>query len=331
MRNIIVLSLIVLTGCGSIPTDGSPPWSSANRYNIEMINDCNTAGNSINNPSIGLSGCAFTSGQVAGNLRLPSLWTGRITGTSYSCKNIAVDANSTNDNVFQIADLYTATNKQSCSFEFDRSVKDGNFTSDAIMKGRFFIKIIPDSPYYSKLKFSIADEVFTGVGWYQKKTDTPEFSGNAPVLKVYPTGNKGLIKISCDGTLLQSVPFTAKPVDVTIDSNESCDLEIVVDNYDVSKVDLGTFIQEVNLRTLDITTPVVTRKSKKITFTFNDKDITGKTKVVYGVRIDGTKCIEKSACTVADVKDVYIVKGYTLSLRSFWGIWRTSTGKWSIK
>jgi hypothetical protein len=325
MKKMILLLSFLIFACGTIPTDPSPAWSLNNRYSVEMQNDCNTV-----NHSVGLSGCAFTDAQLGGNIILPVLWGGRISGVSYNCKNVAFSANNTDDNVLQIADLYTAANKQSCSFQFTRTVTEKQFTADNTMIGRFFIKIIPANAYYSKLKFSIGNDNFTGVGWYQKKTDVVGFSANSPTLTFNPTGNSGKLIIACGANIISQTTYTSKPFNVTLDTNESCDLEISAINADSPKIDLGTFIQEVNLKTIDITPPSVSIKSKKITFTFNDKDLSGKKPVVYLVKVDGVTCVKKNACTVAHTKDTYVVKGWTLGLRQFFGKYRVSTSKFEV-
>jgi hypothetical protein len=44
---------VLTAGCDEIPVDPTPVWSLANRYALEMANDCNSS-----NHSLGISGCA---------------------------------------------------------------------------------------------------------------------------------------------------------------------------------------------------------------------------------------------------------------------------------
>jgi len=335
MKKIIPFFLLMVS-CGTAPTDGSPSYDTANRFSVEMKNDCNTAKHSV-----GISGCAFKISEIGGNLTLPSLWSGNIGFTSYNCKNISAVATNNSDNIFQIKDMYNAGNQQSCSFGITRTIRDGKFISDDTMIGRFFIKILPDISAYAPLNFSIGNDTFNGVGWYQKKTD-----GADAVLQIKPTTPKGKFTVACgevqseissslEPKIIYRTDYTSTPFLVKLESNIICDYEMVAVNEipgdDGIIIESATYIHEVQQYTKDITVPVVAIKSNQIGFTFNDQDVSGNKPVVYAVQIDNTKFLGTNTGKVPNIKDKYIVKGITPALRYFYGEYTVSTKSWLVQ
>jgi len=316
MKNLIVF-FFLLVSCGSLATDGTPPWDLAGRFAIPMSVDCNIA-----KKNLGLSGCSFRQNQLGGNLTLPSLWSGDITFTSYNCKNLTVTANSSNDNVIQIRDLYTAPNNYSCSFQITRTIKEKDFVADNTMIGRFFIKIIPNDPFYSKLKFSLLDNEFDGVGWFQSK-------GQPINLTIKTMSDKGVLYVTCGNREVLRQNYSSTKFDISLPI-QKCDYEINAVNYESGIKELATFMLEIPKVTLDVTPPVVSSKSGKITFTFNEKDSSNKKPVVMGVIIDKTKCIKTNSCSVKYNKQFFTVMGMTPSLRLFYGVYNDYSKKWEV-
>lgn len=333
MKNLFLVLTLLLTGCGSsLSVDGSPAWDLAGRYGIEMVNDCNTT-----KLSIGLGGCAFKESELGGNLRLPSLWTGSLSFVAYGCKNFTQAATSTADNVIQIRDMYTATDHKNCVFDIERSVREGTIISDRSLLGRFGIKIISNNAYAMKLKFAANNEMFDGIGWYQRRTTQPNTlrsnitSMTDAILTIYPTGQKGLFTAKCGTDTVLNQQYTSSPFTVNLDSMVNCDYEIGVTNGDNRNIEEAMYMHMVSKYTDDVSVPAVSIKSKKITFTFNDKDATGKKPVVVGVQIDTTKCFKTNKCTVLNTKPSYLVKGVTPGIRLFWGTYTVATNKWELK
>lgn len=318
-----------LAGCGTIPTDPTPPWADSNRFGMLIENDCNTV-----TKSVGLSGCAFNAEEINSNVFFPVLWSGNITMTSQNCKNVTMLAGNQFPNVLQIVDLYTNPSWQNCGFEITRTIRDGKFTADKTMIGRFFVKIMPKNSNVKKMKFAIGKDTFSGVGWHQKKTDKLDvlFTRSAiPVnVTVYPYGTRGIFRASCDGENFLQVDYDKGPFTFAFDRDENCDLEMTTRSADSPFVSTGTLLWEVQTMTVDLTPPSVAIKRSKITFTFNDKDASGKTPVVYGVWVDGTPCKQTNKCTVTNQKNRYFVQGFTLSARPFYGYYSVNTKTWEI-
>lgn len=324
-KRILGISLL-LCGCAAA-SDNTPPWSSANRYSVEMINDCN-----LTTHSIGISGCAFYSDNVYGNVTFPALFSGDLYLTSQFCKNVSTIANKINDNVLQLVDIYTNPNKFSCSFEITRTLRYGNQAADGTMRGRFFIRIINKAnPYYTKMRFSYGKEQFSGVGWTQVKTSVPEAASD-PILTVFPTGTRGVFTASCNDEIRVSQNYATKPFDVALPAEPGCDYELAAVNSDTTKIDVATFIIEVQKRTIDLTVPKVTIKSGKISFEFLDRDASGKKYVVVGVKIDNNNACENSnKCSTYHNKNTYTVKALTMLPRQFWGKYNAATKTWELK
>jgi hypothetical protein len=332
MNRVLVLPALLLTGCGTTAAcssnavkDTSPSWRLANRLTGELNVDCNTT---QANKSVGITGCAFVKGAVGGNLIIPPLYTGRVTGVSYNCKNFTVQTDQYNANYLQMADLYTATNAQSCSFTLGRTLIYSGKTADDTMMSRVFIKIIPDDKYYSKMNFTVNKVNFQGVGWYQSKTSLVEV-GNDPILTIYPTGTKGVFKVTCGDKIILSQVYTTSPFTVEFpETMRTCDYELSATNGDSSKIDLGTFVYNVAYSTIDISNPVVTIKRSNITFNFKDK--LGGGYVVAGIKADATLCENTNSCTIPHNKDLYYIRALTMSARFYFASYRVSTGKFEV-
>lgn len=316
---------LTFSACGSLPVDNTPPFDSANRFAMLIRNDCNTT-----RESVGLAGCAFTEDQLSGNMILPVLWTGNIAATSQYCRNLAFPTNNISANILQLIDMYTSTQKQNCSFELTRTITDGDFTADRTMKGRFFIKVIPRNIYYHKMKFAIGKDSFSGVGWYQKKTDRLSLTGSDATLTIYPSGTRGVFSASCDGETIFEYEYKTSPFTVNLQSEISCDYELSARSMDSNNVDVATLMHEVQLHTIDLTAPTVAIKKNKISFTFQDKDASGKNPVVYGLWVEQTPCKKTNSCSITHSKTRYFVQGFTLSARAFYGYYSTETKKWEI-
>lgn len=311
--------------CGAtLPVDPTPPWSESNRYGMLLENDCNTV-----KKSIGLSGCAFPRGQINSNLFLPVLWTGNVVLTAQNCKNMTLPTDNSTRNIIQLVDLYTNPSGQSCGFEIVRTITDGDFQADKTMLGRFFIKIMPPGEYSKKMQFTIGKDSFQGVGWYQKKSDALGLLPIATQINIYPSGTKGTFRASCDGTPLAEIQYTTRPFVFSFERDESCDLEMSARSSDANEIDYGTLLWEVSTRTIDLTPPAVAIKKGKITFSFNDKDASGKEPVVFGLWVDNIPCKKTNKCTVTNNKNSYFVQGFTLSARPFYGTYSIATKSWS--
>ena len=324
MKILLVCFPFILScvSCGDkIPVDGGNPWDSNNRLAVEQINDCNTVTHSV-----GLSGCAVKEGQVNGNLTLPHLWTGDVFFESYNCDNFTLAANSTTDNVLKLNKLYTAQDKMSCSFKIVRTIREGTFTSDRTMLGRFMIKIIPTNKYWTALNFAVNAKVFKGVGWFQRdalKADA--------VLTITPKAKEGMLTITCGDIIVKQEEFKTTPIKVALDSFISCDYEMQVASYTSPDVEIASYMHEVNSHTVSITPPIMWTKKTNIYATFNDLDIKGKDPVVYAAQIDNTKCLQTNQCRVPNNKTSYVVKGLTSNLSFFYGVYDTKTKAWEIE
>ena len=332
MNKLLISFTLALTGCGttacsssSVVKDTTPSWRLANRLTGELQVDCNTP---QANKSVGITGCAFYRSEIGGNLMLPPLFDGKVTGVSYNCKNFTVQTDKYNTNYLQMTDLYTATNSQSCSFTLGRTLVYNGKTADDTLMSRAFIKIISDNKIYTKMNFMVNKVNFQGVGWYQNKTSLVE-AGNDPILTIYPTGTKGVFKVTCGDKIILSQVYTTNPFTVEFpETLKTCDMEMSATNGDSSKIDLGTYVHNVAYSTVDISNPVVTIKRNKITFNFTDK--LGGGYVVAGVKADATLCESTNYCTIPHNKDLYYVRALTMSARFFFGSYRVSTGKWEI-
>lgn len=328
----LLFLVLFLTGCGTTAAcssnavrDTSPSWRLAGRMTSQLGVDCNTPSA---NKSIGITGCAFVDGQVAGNLIMEPLYTGNLTGVSYNCKNFTAQADAINTNYFQWASLYTATNGQSCSWTITRTITEGNNTADDSMISRVFLKIIPKNPYYTKMNFSVGKINFSGVGWAQVKTSIQEVN-NAPILTVTASGTKGTFRAYCGEELIISQPYTTKTFDVQIpETLKTCDVELSATNSDSSKIDLGSFVYNIAYSTIDLSAPIVTISKSKITFNFTDKVNGGY--AVFGVKVNSTLCKAAHSCTAPLNVDLYQVKALTMGARLFVGNFRRSTNTWEI-
>jgi hypothetical protein len=310
------------TSCGTIPKDGTPPWDSANRFAVEMQNDCNSI-----TSSIGLSGCAFYPDRIYGNLRLPALLPGSVYLTSSMCQNVASTTTLDSDNIFWLQDLYTNRYKTNCSFEITRKVKLQDIQSDRTLRGRFFIKIL-DNPYYTRMKMAIENKSFLGVSWFQRKTNTPELESMSPIVVIYPSGTRGTFKVTCNDKLIENRTYTNGYFEWAPPEG-SCDYELSAINSDSKFIDVGTLMLEEQYLTLDITTPRVTVTSKEITFSFLDLDASGRKYVVAGVRVDSTNC-PGSSCLVLNNKTTYSVRAITAAGRFFSGKYNILSKRWEI-
>lgn len=327
MKKICFL-ILMLIACDTIGIDGTPPWDVADRLGLEMVNDCN-----LTKHSIGLSGCSFHINDIGGNLTLPSLWSGTIGLTSYSCKSITAIANSSADNIFAVKDLYTA-NGHSCSFELTRNLREGDLVSDNTLKGRFFIKILPVKGY-SNLRFNVGQNSFNGVGWYQRKYQTED-----AVLVIKPRSSSGMFTITCsknneDPAIVYRNEYTTSPFEVKLDSIDSCDYEMVAVNYESTgednEVESATYVHHVvENYTRDISIPYVTVRNNKVSFTFTDKDVDGRLPIIAGVQVNNTKFIKAHIGTMP-ISQSFIVKAITPSLRFFYGKYDYMNHKWYVE
>ncbi len=313
---VILTFVMLLLGCRyTVPVDGTPAWDKNNRYGQELINDCNTTTHSI-----GITGCAFYDGAVGGNITFPSFYNGDLSLVSYNCSNIKVQATRDADNIFQVKDLYNATNSQSCSFKTTRTVKEGDVIFDRTIMGRIFIKILPANYLYQKLKFQIGNNTFSGIGWHAKKTNGLWFTNN-PEITAYPSGKEGTLKVYCGEELIKELPYKSSPFKFIIEDNVSCDYELFLKNTDSQKVDLATLVQEVQGNTLDIAEPTVWISSRNhFKVQFNDSSI-------VGVQIEDTKCIPANDCKVDNLLTSYIIKAASSNGRIFWGKYDTTQSK----
>lgn len=312
-------------GCDELPLDPTPVWSLSNRFALEMTNDCNTA-----NHSLGLSGCAVVAKKITGNVTFPAFYTGNISMVSSNCKNVQTPALIKQDNVVQLNDIYTANNGLSCSFTINRYIKYKDVDFDNSILGRFYLKVIPDSPYYSALQFSVGDEKFNGVGWAQTNSGQLEAAGDIQ-LSLNPSSEKGEVSVACGDTIVLQQQYDTRPFTIKLPNNVSCDYELSVSNALSSKINLGTFIHEVQFATVNLTRPIVTSSIEKVVIGFYDKDVTGKKKVVVAVKIDNNApCVESHICSAVNNKDLYTIRAVTPSGRMFYGKFRISTAKWEI-
>jgi hypothetical protein len=318
MKYILIIFILVgFIRCGTVPIDASPDWETANRFGVEVKNDCN-----INQHSIGLGGCAFFENKVYGNLILPSVWNGLLTFKSSYCNSFTLTAN-LNDNIIPLQSIYNNHYKSNCSFQVNRTVKDGKLSSENPMIGRFLIKIIPNNPFFTKLQFAVNETNFDSVGWFQRL-----YGKQDAVLNIRTLGNKGIFTISCNGEKTLEQEYTTNKFSINLDSKINCDYELSATNYDSPYKELGSFIHMVSTYTDDISIPIVSIKSNKITFTFNDKDSSGKKPVVIGVQVENTKCKATNKCTVVHNKSIYFVKAYTPSLRPFYQYYDIASKTW---
>ena len=320
--NLVPIALLV-SACGRLPVDGTPAWDTANRYAVEQVVDCNTTLHSV-----GLSGCAFKEDNVKGSLTLPALWTSALSFTSAQCTNFTLVGDAVNDNVIDLSRVGTSLEKSSCSYSITRSVTEKKMPWDRSAIGRFFLKIVPNSPYYTFLRFTTDDKnMFTGVGWHQRK-----FGKFDPVLKVYPSGKEGMFTMLCGSDIAVRMPYTTSPFEVTLNSEISCDYEMAAVNSDNPYIEFATYMHEVSQYTVDISAPSVTTSSKSITFTFNDKAIDGIAPAVIGVKIDnGAPCTDTNKCKSSLGKPAYTVKAATAGARFFWGTYTVATQTWEVK
>ncbi len=325
----LLMLILLITACSSknIPVDPTPVWSQSNRYAVEMENDCN-----LSTHSVGLSGCLFVVGKVSGNLRFPALYSGNIHMTSTNCKNVATPATTSQDNVLQNVDIYNAPNNLTCSWEIDRVISENGMTMDNPMKGRYMIKIIQSSPYLSALKLSIGRDNFSGVAWYQKKTDSYEDTLTDAVLRISPVSTAGTFRAFCDDKLVLEQDYTTTPFDVALNSDISCDYELSTTSKSFpTRVETAAYLHEVLYRTIDITPPGMSIKKKNITATFTDKAADNRTPVVVGVKLDTNKpCINTASCSAIHNKDLYTIRALTPNGRFFYGKWRVSKSAWEV-
>lgn len=321
---------IVACNPGSLPVDGSMPWDLAGRFGIEMKNDCN-----ISQHGIGLGGCAFRESELSGNLNITSLWNGSLSFVSYNCKNFTLAAASNADNVIQLRDMYTALNHKSCTFDIARSVSDGGITLDRSLLGRFGIKIIRDNEYYAPLKFAVNDEMFNGIGWYQRNMVTPlnvYFTDmRDATLTLYPNSERGSMSIRCGDKQILQQAYESSPIVIELNSSINCDYEIEVTHGDNADIEEAMYMHMVHKNTTNITVPAVRVKRGKIRFTFTDLDASGKDPVVVGVQVNTTKCVNTSECEVANTLPTYTVKAVTTAGRFFWGEYNVANNNWSTK
>jgi hypothetical protein len=234
------------------------------------------------------------------------------------------------DNVVQLNDIYTATNGLSCSFTINRYITYKTVAFDNSIIGRFYLKVIPDSPYYSALQFSIGDDKFNGVGWAQTNSGQLEAAGNIQ-LSLNPSSDKGEVTVACGDNVVLKQAYESRPFTIALPNNVSCDYELSVSNALSSKINLGTFIHELQFATINLTRPIVTYSKKKVVVGFYDWDVTGKKKVVVAVKIDNNApCVETHICSAVNNKDLYTIRAVTPSGRLFYGKYRLSTAKFEV-
>ncbi len=311
--------------CDEIPQDPTPVWSLSNRFALEMANDCNMAKHSL-----GISGCAVVAKKVTGNITFPAFYMGSLSLVSSNCKNIKMPTLIQQDNVVQLNDIYTATNGLSCSFTINRYVNYKDITFDNSILGRFYLKVIPDSPYYSALDFSVGSDNFNGVGWTQTNSGQLEATKDL-VLSLNPSSDKGEVTVACANKVVLKQEYQTRPFTIKLPSNISCDYELSVSNLQSSKINLGTFIHEVQFATINLTQPIITHTNKKVVVAFYDLDVTGKKKIVVAVKIDNNApCVNSHICSAINNKDIYTIRAITPTGRLFYGKFRLSTGRWEL-
>lgn len=320
----ILLVLLTIAGCQTVsPRDDSRVWSKSGRYALEMENDCNTSKHSI-----GLSGCAFFDKEIHGTLVLPKSWAGNISFLSSNCISFYYPALESKQNELSISEMYKAITKNSCEFEIVRTVENA---SNPII-GKFFIKILPSNQYISKLKYSIGDKSFDGVGWGQKL-----YSKQDPVLRIKTSGSSGQLIVMCGERQVSKTSYSSNEFDLKISSDESCNYELFAINDDSKYIELGTYMyQVVKDITLDVSIPIVLIYSDFITFSFKDKDSTGKHFAVNKIIITDIDNNELARCTsneckVKNNKQSYFVKGYTQSLRFFYAEYKAKEKTWVVE
>lgn len=340
---LLISLFIFITNCGSMPIDSTPSWDSSSRFALEMQSDCSSTPHTL-----GLSGCAMRASQLQGNIIFPALYYGQISMISSNCKNYSIAAGAT-DSVVALKDLYNAQNKQSCSWEILRNIQsppqqfpdtinpfgDKTITSDNMLLGRFFLKILPESPYISTLAFSVGDNTYSGIGFFQRLIGKQD-----AILTIQPKSKSGMFSITCGegGTpaVVYHQPYTSSPFTIALNSNINCDYEMMAVNAeptgDGSDFETATYVHHVSTApTVDITVPAVSKSGTNISFSFNDMDASGKNPVVYAVQIGNSTFIETNKGTVINNQGSYIVKGLTPSLRFFYGVYSMATQSWRVE
>jgi hypothetical protein len=151
------------------------------------------------------------------------------------------------------------------------------------------------------------------------------------VLSLNPLSDKGEVTVACDSNVVLKQVWEARPFNITLPNNVSCDYEISASNALTSKIQLATFVHEVQFATVNLTRPIVTHSNKKVVVGFYDLDVTGKKKVVVAVKIDNNSpCIGTHICSAVNNRDIYTIRAVTPSGRLFYGRYRLSTNKFEV-
>lgn len=333
--------LLLLACCCSLPVDDSVSWVNNNRYGLEMKLQCN-------NKTLwkkGIIGCTLNENDNFKNviLTFPKLYEGKIkifyngteAGNTYTIdENEALslslaDIAGLRSKLFGEKDPLLGKNYQ---IEIQRKVTIGKQDFVGSIIGRAFFKVLPDNPYIESLNFSVGNENFNGVGWYQKRYN------ELPIeLTISPTGTNGSLLYKQDeGTNdnFEKYSFTQSPFDFQITEGLSTAYTLSAVAKDYAPVERATFLYiEETAQTADVSTPSVTIKKKwfkdRITFEFKDKNSDGEY-VVIGVEINGEVFKKTNKGTVTNSKSSYVVKGVTLLGRTFVGTYYPDTDTWGV-
>jgi len=327
MKLILVLFFILIVSCAcQPPQDPTPKWDQNNRYGLEMQNNCN-----LDTHSIGLNGCAFV-GTISptASLILPPLWSGTLKFESTECGEYTYSASSGNANTILLKDIYGNTTYNNCSFTITRVARVGNHNLDDTIMGRFFIKMLPNNPYFSLLQMSISDETvtstFNGAAWFQKRYKQVE-----PAITFYPKGKHGTFIMYCGTTLIKQQDYDTSPFTIQFSNLDDCDYEVSAINMDNPAIEYGSYMHETNGYTESITVPSVsvTKVLHYVTFEFADSDVTGKKHAVVGVEVNGKQFSSYKAMVKGGLPS-YVVKGVTMGGRYFVGTYTAATKTWNI-
>ena len=313
---IILFLIILLMGCAKMPPrDDTPPWNQNNRYAMEMQSSCN-----VINKALGIIGCGFR-GKIDGSITFPRLWYGNITFESGRCLDFTINTTPDQDTIVNLGDITDKT----CSYEVLRKVSNINgYAFDNLILGRIFILKIDDNPYERLLRFSVKDNEFEGVGWYQLKYQDLE-----PKIMIKARGNKGVVKVICGDDKIIDRPFDESPFELLLPESKSCDYQISVINDDSPYIEYATYVKENNGPSLDITKPVTYIQKKRRRFSFRDKNKNGKY-MVYAVQVNDRRCIKGNVCSDVEGLEKYSVRAYTMSGRIFSGEYYPETNTWKV-
>ena len=327
MRLTIFLFFVLIVSCACQPSqDPTPPWDQNNRYGVEMINNCN-----LDTHTVGLNGCSFI-GEISDNatLTLPPIWSGTLKFESTQCGEYTYDTTLGNSNVIPLKEIYGNTSGENCSFTITRIAQINKRNLDDTIKGRFFIKMIPDNRYFSQLKMSISDNnkvsTFNGVAWFQKRYGQAEAS-----ITFYPKGSHGTLLMYCGTILVKQFEYDISPFVLQFSNLGDCDYELSAINLDNPAIEFGSYMHETNKYTESVTVPsvIITPTLHYIKFNFLDRDITGKKYAVVGMEVNGKRFNSNKAMVKGGLA-TYTVKAITMSGRVFVGVYTLASGTWDI-